>query len=110
MLIGNKLRSLRVEKGLTLSQMAERLEVSEPTYRKFETDKSLPDILMIEKIAAVLEKNFLDLLPAECFQQNHYQSGGIAYLNNHGTVNNADKEHIESLKQEINFLRNLLKK
>lgn len=109
MLIGNKLRGLRVEKGFTISQMADRLEISEPTYRKFENDKTSPDLETINKIAQVLEKNFLELLPSECFQQNYNQSGGIAYLLNHGTVNNSDKDHIESLKQEIEFLKKLLK-
>lgn len=90
--------------------MAEKLGVSEPTYRRYETDKSAPDIVMIDKIAKVLEKNFLDLLPTECFQQNQNQTGGIAYLNNHGTVNNSDKDHIESLKTENAFLRKLLDK
>ena len=58
MLIGDKLRGLRVEKGLTINQMADRLSISEPTYRKFKTNKTSPDILTIDKMAKILEKTF----------------------------------------------------
>jgi len=38
--------------------MAEQLGISEPTYRRYENDRSFPDIAMLDKIAKVLDKSF----------------------------------------------------
>lgn len=113
MLIGNKLKGIRVEKGFTTLTMAEKTGVSEPTYRRYETDKSSPDILMLDKIAKVLDKNFLELLPSECFQSNTNQLGGIAVSQNLGTINNLSEKLIEQyeirLKEKDEIIKDLKK-
>ena len=113
MLIGNKLKGIRVEKGFTTLTMAEKIGVSEPTYRRYETDKSSPDILMLDKIAKVLDKNFLELLPSECFQSNKNQLGGIAVSQNLGTINNLSEKLIEQyeirLKEKDEIIKDLKK-
>jgi len=113
MLIGNKLKGIRVEKGFTTLTMAEKIGVSEPTYRRYETDKSSPDILMLDKIAKVLDKNFLELLPSECFQSNTNQLGGIAVSQNLGTINNLSEKLIEQyeirLKEKDEIIKDLKK-
>lgn len=98
--IGNKLRGIRTEKGYTTLYMAEKLGVSEPTYRKYEKNESFPDINMVAKMATVLEKNFLELLPSECFvQNNNDQQGGVVI--NLGTINNLSEKLIEHLEQSL---------
>jgi transcriptional regulator with XRE-family HTH domain len=113
MLIGNKLKGIRVEKGFTTLTMAEKIGVSEPTYRRYESDKSSPDILMLDKIAKVLDKNFLELLPSECFQNNTNQLGGIAVSQNLGTINNLSEKLIEQyeirLKEKDEIIKELKK-
>jgi transcriptional regulator with XRE-family HTH domain len=93
--------------------MAEKIGVSEPTYRRYETDKSSPDILMLDKIAKVLDKNFLELLPIECFQSNTNQLGGIAVSQNLGTINNLSEKLIEQyeirLKEKDEIIKDLKK-
>ena len=112
MLIGNKLKGFRVEKGFTTLTMAEKIGVSEPTYRRYETNKNSPDILMLDKIAKVLDKNFLDLLPSECFQNNTKQKGGISVINL-GTFNNLSEKLIEQyeirLKEKDEIIKDLKK-
>ncbi len=75
MKIGNKLRGLRSEKGFSTMDIAERLDVSESTYRRYESDKSFPDIFTLEKIAKVYDKSFLELLPEEIVINNQQQGG-----------------------------------
>lgn len=102
MKVGNKIKGLRVEKGITTSIMAEKLGISEPTYRRYEADKSFPDIMMIDKIAKVLEKSFMDLLPNECLiQNNNDQKGGLAVTQNLGTINNLSEKLIEQFEKRI---------
>jgi len=123
MKIGNKLRGFRVEKGLTTVAMAEQLGVSEPTYRRYENDKSFPDIAMVDKIAKVLEKNFLDLLPEGIIFTNNEQKGGVA-LAYYSTINEqyekliaekdiriSEKEEIiKELKETITELKQIINK
>ena len=44
MKIGNRLKALRTEKGFSATQVAEKLDISETTYRRYEADKTFPDI------------------------------------------------------------------
>ena len=107
MKVGHKIKGMRVEKGITTSIMAEKLGISEPTYRRYEADKSFPDIIMIDKIAKILEKNFIDLLPSECFVQNNSeQKGGVVV--NLGTINNLSEKLIEQYEERIKELKEII--
>lgn len=100
MKIGNKLKGFRVEKGFTTQIMAEKIGVSEPTYRRYETDKSFPDIAMLDNIAKALDKSFIELLPNECLvQYNNDQKGGVVV--NLGTINNLSEKLIEQYELRI---------
>lgn len=54
MKIGSKLKSFRIEKGLNPVQVAEAIGVSESTYRRYETNKTYPDINTIDKNSSFL--------------------------------------------------------
>lgn len=100
MRVGQKIKGMRVEKGLTTIAMAEKLGISEPTYRRYEADRSFPDINMVDKIAKVLDKNFVDILPNECFVQNNTeQKGGVVV--NLGTINNLSEKLIEQYEKQL---------
>lgn len=102
MKVGQKIKGMRVEKGLTTITMAEKLGISEPTYRRYEADKSFPDIMMIDKIAKILDKNFIDILPNECFVQNNTeQKGGLAVVQNLGTINNLSDKIFELYDKQL---------
>jgi transcriptional regulator with XRE-family HTH domain len=53
MKIGQKLKGMRIEKGFSTIEVAEKLDISESTYRRFENDKSFPDVFTLDKIANV---------------------------------------------------------
>lgn len=112
MQVGNKIKGFRIEKGLTAIDMAERLGISEPTYRRYEANKTSPDLVMLTKIAEQLDKNFLDFLPSENFtQNNHNQTGGFSVVNL-GTINSLSEKLIEQYEARLkdkDQLINLLK-
>lgn len=54
-LIGDRIRARRKEIGLTQQQLADKLNISLMTVRRFETNARQPKLEMIEKIAAALE-------------------------------------------------------
>ena len=78
MKVGSRIKGLRIEKGFSTDLMAEKLGISEQTYRKYESDKNSLDLNQLEKIALTLGKNFIDLLPENILFTNNDQKGGIA--------------------------------
>jgi transcriptional regulator with XRE-family HTH domain len=59
MTIGNKIRSLRLEKGYSQEYLAEVLEVSQKTYSNIENDKSS---IKIDTLIKIAEEFKIDLL------------------------------------------------
>ncbi|MGM9571986.1 MAG: helix-turn-helix domain-containing protein [bacterium] len=63
---GNIIRELREKKNLTQKQLAELLCISDKTVSKWETGRGLPDISLLESLAAALGVSVVELLSGEC--------------------------------------------
>ena len=63
--IGEKIAFLRKEKGMTQSQLAEKLNVTDKAVSKWERNLSCPDINTISKLADILEVSVEELLQAK---------------------------------------------
>ena len=59
--IGNFLKKLRKEKGITQEQLAEILNVSGRTVSRWETGNNMPDISILVDIADIMISAFLRL-------------------------------------------------
>lgn len=64
-IIGEKISSLRKEKGLTQKELADRLSVTDKAISKWETGVHFPDIAILENLAEELEITVSELL---CFE------------------------------------------
>lgn len=73
---GAVIRELRERNKLTQSQLAERLAVSDKTVSKWETGRGLPDISLLEKLAACLGISVPELLSGQPVQ-NRNKSANI---------------------------------
>ena len=62
---GSTIRQLRETKHLTQAQLAAALSVSAKTISKWETAKGLPDISLLEPLAAALGVSVLELMQGE---------------------------------------------
>ena len=60
---GSTIRQLREAKGLTQAELAGTLSVSAKTISKWETAKGLPDISLLEPLAAALGVSVLEHCP-----------------------------------------------
>lgn len=56
--MGNRIRDARRKKGLTIEQMSERMEMSEPGYRKIESGAGGMSEKTLRKLQAVLGVSF----------------------------------------------------
>lgn len=63
--IGEFLRTLRKEKGLTQEQLAEEFNVSGRTVSRWETGSNMPDISIISEIADFYEIDIRELIDGE---------------------------------------------
>lgn len=59
---GSTIKFLRERKGLTQAQLARRLDVSPKTVSKWETAKGLPDISLLDPLAAALDVSVTELI------------------------------------------------
>ena len=75
---GGVIRALREKKKLTQSALADRIGVSDKAVSKWETGRGLPDITLLEPLAAALGVSVIELL----------RGGGwlYAYCNRHGLM------------------------
>ena len=118
MKIGNKLKSLRANKGYSSELVAEKLGISLITYRRYERNESVPDLNMLEKIATTYEIQITELFVTDNIVFNTGQNGGTS--NNAFVINQlSDKlieqyeirlkeknEIIEQLRLQLNLIAN----
>ena len=59
---GAAIRALRERKNMTQAQLAEQIDVSPKTVSKWETCKGLPDITLLDPLAAALDVSVMELM------------------------------------------------
>ncbi|MCI7571269.1 MAG: helix-turn-helix domain-containing protein [Clostridiales bacterium] len=62
---GTIIRRLRLEAGLTQSELASRLFISDKTVSKWERGLGLPDVALLSKLSTVLNVNIEEMLQGE---------------------------------------------
>lgn len=106
-LIGNKIRLLREEKGLSQENMAAALDITQSNYARLEKDDNRISVTRLIIIAKTLETTVTELVgekPNTVVNQNT-QRDAFAYFQ---STFQSDREHITTLKEEIEFLKKML--
>ena len=62
---GTTIRQLREARGMTQAELAEKIGVSSKTVSKWETAKGLPDITLLQPLAAALGVSVIELMNGE---------------------------------------------
>ena len=112
-LVCRKIRQLRTQQGISQEFMAEELGITQPSYARLETEDSRINVVRLLLIAKILEVSASELLGEKSKMinnQNHNQTANAYNVDKVNKIINADKDHIQSLKDEITFLREVLKK
>jgi transcriptional regulator with XRE-family HTH domain len=63
--VGERLRSLRKAKGLTTTEIAKKVNVSQSYISRFENNRAVPDVDMLEKICSALSISLSDFFAEE---------------------------------------------
>ena len=96
MTIGENIRSIRQEKGITQKKLGELCKIAEPTIRKYEVGSLNPKIETVEKIASALGISIFQLMGNEYWDKKYPDiakeskefEGFIDYLNSLGYIIN----------------------
>ncbi|WP_395042872.1 helix-turn-helix domain-containing protein [Flavobacterium sp.] len=100
---------LRETRGLSQDNIAIELGITQPSYARLEKDDERISITRLVHIAKVLKTSVSELIDEKTLKIINQQNSEnpSAYVD---SIINSDKDHIKTLKEEISFLRNLLKK
>ncbi len=71
--IGKKLKSARLQKGLTQEAVAEKIQVSRQTISNWENEKSYPDIVSIVNLSNLYEISLDELLKEDKRMLEHLE-------------------------------------
>lgn len=110
--IGNKIRQVRERMGLSQDNLANELGITQPSYARLEKDDERISIPRLIQIASFLKTTVGELIDekAKTIVNNNNNENANTFIESNHTVNNADKEHIQSLKEEIAYLKGMLDK
>ena len=109
---GAAIRDLREKRGITQNELAEQIGVSNKTVSKWETARGLPDISLLQPLAAALGVSVIELMNGEPIV-NRFQSGDLAYYGgeNMKYVSRSDwKGTFPSVKLELELTESLMAK
>lgn len=102
MSIGSKVRKYREAKGFSQEDLAFRLDVAQTTISSIESDKSIPNSILLNKIAKELDVNINDILNDEITIINsnngEHSTGYAAYIVNHQLSEKLIEQYEERLK------------
>lgn len=109
-IIGQRIKRLREQKGITQETMALQLDVTQSNYGRLEKDDRRLNVVKLLKIARILEVNITYL-----FNEANLDQEGEADNFSHSNKEVYDilveslRSEIQHLKEEINFLRVIVK-
>lgn len=97
MSLGTKVRQFRESKKSSQDDLALRLDVTQSTISNIESDKSIPNSMLLSRIAKELEIDINQLFEEKFTNYNQIEKieGGVNLVN--GTVNMQSPELIQSI-------------
>lgn len=109
--IGNRIRIIREQKGFSQDNLASALGITQPSYARLEKDDKRISVTRLIQIASFLKTTVSELIDekaSKVVNQQHSNSPQAFVDSNPNFY--ADKDHIQSLKDEILHLKELVDK
>lgn len=108
MKVGNKIRKIREFKNYTQEYMAIELDMSLSNYSKLERDEIPLTIERLERIARILDINFIDILSLDDSNVfnfiNSPNSNGFGYVHTYNSNN-----RIYEIEKRLNVIETILR-
>ncbi|MDR0233028.1 MAG: helix-turn-helix domain-containing protein [Dysgonamonadaceae bacterium] len=105
--IGTRIRKIREERGIKQEYIAGEMGITQSNYGRLEKDDNRLTANKLIRISEILNVSVSVLFGEKATNVIHENKGDNAQAHI-GTFVQQDKDHIESLKEEIKFLRKIL--
>jgi transcriptional regulator with XRE-family HTH domain len=105
--IGTRIRKIREERGIKQEYIADEMGITQSSYSRLEKDDNRLTAAKLMKISKILNTAVSILFGEKATHITHENKGDNDQAQT-GTLVQQDKEHIETLKDEIKFLRKML--
>lgn len=107
MSIGTKIRKLRLQHKMNQEELAHKLNVAQTSVSNFESNKTIPDFLVMQKISEIFK---VDL---EYFKENYTMNNVEKAENcnigcNTGIINSVPEGILENMLKRIEIIENKL--
>jgi transcriptional regulator with XRE-family HTH domain len=106
--IGQRIKKLREEKGITQDAMAVQLDVTQSNYGRLEKDDRRLNVVKLLKIARILDVNIMYMFNGMAESgAEHAKESGLTQTNKevYEILVESLRAEIQHLKEEVNFLR-----
>ena len=111
--IGNKIRTIRENHGFSQDYIALKLGITQPSYARLEKADERISVIRLIEIAKILSTSVAELIEeknSKIINLQNSENANAYNVDSIHTIVNADKEHIQTLKNEIEFLRKIISK
>ena len=105
--VGTRIRKIREERGIKQENIADEMGITQSSYGRLEKNDNRLTVTKLVKISEILDVSISVLFGEKATNVIHENKGDNAQANIR-TLVLQDKAHIESLKEEIAFLRRIL--
>ena len=105
--IGTRIRRIRENRGIKQEHIADEMGLTQSSYGRLEKNDNRLTVPKLLKISEILNVSVSVLFGEKAANVIHENKGDNAQAQI-GTLVQQDKEYIESLKEEIQFLRKMV--
>lgn len=108
MSIGTKIRTLRLQHKMSQEELAHKLQVAQTSVSNFESNKTIPDFLVMQKMCEVFEVSIEYFVEENTTNNNIEKAENCNIGCNTGIVNTMPEGILENMLKRIELLEKII--
>ena len=108
MSVGTKIRRLRLQNKWSQEELAHKLNVAQTSVSNFESNKTIPDFLVMQKVCEVFEVGFEYFIEENSTNNNVKKTKNCNIGCNTGIINTMPEGILENMLKRLELLEKIL--
>ena len=108
MSVGTKIRRLRLQNKWSQEELAHKLNVAQTSVSNFESNKTIPDFLVMQKVCEVFEVGFEYFIEENSTNNNVEKAKNCNIGCNTGIINTMPEGILENMLKRIELLEKII--
>jgi transcriptional regulator with XRE-family HTH domain len=108
--VDTKIRKLRLQNKMSQEELAHKLNVAQTSISNFESNKTIPDFIVMQKVCEVFELGFEYFLEENVTNNNVKKAENCNIGCNTGIINTMPEGILENMLKRIEVLERLISK